>query len=63
MRWVGLRNRVKRAWELGIQSYPPGQVPARSIDALLTIESEDNKIRHEEFETERAEAELARRKQ
>lgn len=58
-----MRNRIKRAWELGIQSYPPGQVPARHADALLVLESEDGKIRHEEFEAERAEAEIARHKQ
>lgn len=50
-----MRSRAKRAWEMGIQIYPAGEILALHADALLAIESEDGAIRHEEWEAKKVE--------
>lgn len=53
--FIRIHQRVKRANEMGIQILAPGTVDARTVDALIVIEREEERIQNARIETENLE--------
>lgn len=53
--FIRKHQRIKRATDMGIQLYAPGTIDARTVDALIVIEREEEGIQHERFATEELE--------
>ena len=54
--FIRIHQRIKRANAAGVQLYAPGQIDARTADAILVIEDEEAAIQNARFDVERAES-------